>query len=391
LNLRPAGNAVGMKRSTHQILTTHTGSLPRPLELAEALERRDRGEGTDPDLDARIRDAVIDVVRRQTEVGVDVVNDGEAGKIGYSTYVKERLDGFGGEGAPHRPPPEAEDFPEYWESRGDGAGAATPACTGPLSYRDTEAVRADIANLRAGVEAAGASEAFMSAASPGVIALFLENRHYPSHEDYVFALADAMKVEYDEIHRAGIVLQLDCPDLAASRHRHGEDLDEFRRRVTLHLDAIAHATRDIPPEAMRLHVCWGNYEGPHHRDVPLADIIDLVLDARPAGLSFEAANPRHAHEWTVFEDVDLPDGKVLIPGVLDSTTNYLEHPELVAQRIVRYAELVGRENVIAGSDCGFATFAASIQVHPTITWAKLRAMAEGARIASQRLWSRAAV
>jgi 5-methyltetrahydropteroyltriglutamate--homocysteine methyltransferase len=379
-----------MKRSTEQILTTHTGSLPRPVELADALERRDRGEGADPDLGERIRDAVIDVVRRQIQVGVDLVNDGEAGKIGYSTYVKERLDGFGGEGAPHRPPPEAEDFPEYWESRGDH-GAATPACVGPLAYRDTEAVRADIANLKDGLEAAGHSDAFMSAASPGVIALFLENQHYASHEEYVFAIADAMKVEYDEIHRAGIVLQLDCPDLAASRHRYGEDLGEFRRRVALHLDAIAHATRDIPPEAMRLHVCWGNYEGPHHLDVPFADIIDLVLDARPAALSFEAANPRHAHEWTVFEDVDLPDGKVLIPGVLDSTTNYVEHPELVAQRILRYAELVGRENVIAGSDCGFATFATAIQVHPTITWAKLRAMSEGARLASERLWSRAAV
>jgi 5-methyltetrahydropteroyltriglutamate--homocysteine methyltransferase len=380
-----------MKRFAEQIVTTHTGSLPRPPELAAALERRDRGEGADADLDAQIRDAVIDVVRRQAHVGVDMVNDGEAGKIGYSTYVKERLDGFGGEGAPHRPPPEAEDFPEYWESRGDGHGAATPACTGPLAYRDTDAVRADIANLEAGLEAAGLSDAFMSAASPGVIALFLENQHYPSHEEYVFALADAMKVEYDEIHRAGIVLQLDCPDLAASRHRNGEDLDEFRRRVRLHLDAIAHATRDIPPEQMRLHVCWGNYEGPHHRDVPLADIIDLVLEARPAALSFEAANPRHAHEWTVFEDVELPEGKVLIPGVLDSTTNYVEHPELVAQRIVRYAELVGRENVMAGTDCGFATFAAAIQVHPTIAWEKLRAMAEGARLASQRLWSRAAV
>jgi 5-methyltetrahydropteroyltriglutamate--homocysteine methyltransferase len=380
-----------MKRSTEQIVTTHTGSLPRPQELATALDRRDHGDRSDADLDARIRDAVIDVVRRQAQVGVDVVNDGEAGKIGYSTYVKERLDGFGGEGAPDRPPPEAEDFPEYWETRGDGAGAATPACTGPLAYRDTEAVRTDIANLKAGLEAAGVSDAFMSAASPGVIALFLENQHYRSHEEYVFALADAMKVEYDEIHRAGLVLQLDCPDLAASRHRYGEDLDEFRRRVKLHLDAIAHATRDIPAEEMRLHVCWGNYEGPHHLDVPLADILDLVLDARPAALSFEAANPRHAHEWTVFEDVELPEGKVLIPGVLDSTTNYVEHPELVAQRLVCYAELVGRENLIAGSDCGFATFAAAIQVHPTITWAKLRALSEGARLASRRLWSRAAV
>jgi 5-methyltetrahydropteroyltriglutamate--homocysteine methyltransferase len=322
---------------------------------------------------------------------VAVVNDGEASKIGYSTYVKERIEGFGGEGAPHPPPPEAEEFPDYWQSTISDTGAERPACVGPLSYRDTEAVRTDIANLRAALDGAGAEGAFMSAASPGVIALFLENQHYRSHEAYLSALADVMKTEYDEIHRGGLVLQLDCPDLAAGRHRYGETLEEFRRRIALHIEAINHATRDIPAGAMRLHVCWGNYEGPHNHDVALSDILDLVLQARPAALSFEAANPRHAHEWTVWEDVELPDGKLLVPGVLDSTTNYVEHPELVAQRIVRYAELAGRENVIAGSDCGFATFATSVAVHPTVTWAKLHAMAEGARLASERLWSRAAV
>jgi 5-methyltetrahydropteroyltriglutamate--homocysteine methyltransferase len=271
-------------------------------------------------------------------------------------------------------------------STGGGPAAATPACVGPVSYRDLDAVRTDIANLKAALESAAVDGAFMSAASPGVITLFLENQHYPSHEAYLFALADAMKSEYDEIHRAGIVLQLDCPDLAASRHSYGESLEEFRRRAALHIEALNHATRDIPPGAMRLHLCWGNYEGPHNHDVALRDIIDLAVNARPAALSFEAANPRHAHEWTVFEDVKLPDGKVLVPGVLDSTTNYVEHPELVAQRLVRYAELVGRDNVIAGSDCGFATFATTLRVHPTVTWAKLRAMADGARIASERLW-----
>ncbi|MEQ7126342.1 hypothetical protein ABN034_17655 [Actinopolymorpha sp. B11F2] len=215
----------------------------------------------------------------------------------------------------------------------------------------------------------------------------MDNQHYPSHEAYLFALAEAMKAEYDEIHRAGFVLQLDCPDLAAGRHRDGESLEDFRGRVALHLEALDHATRGIPESDLRLHLCWGNYEGPHTRDVPLVDILDLVLAARPTGLSFEAANPRHAHEWTLFADVGLPEGKVLIPGVIDSTTNYVEHPELVAQRIRTYAELAGRENVIAGTDCGFATFATSLTVHPTITWAKLRAMADRAAIASERLWN----
>jgi 5-methyltetrahydropteroyltriglutamate--homocysteine methyltransferase len=379
-----------MRRSTDRILTTHTGSLPRPPELTDALERRDRGERVD-DLDARTRAAVTDVVRRQVQAGVAIVNDGEASKIGYSTYVKERLDGFGAEGGPPAPKPEAEEFPEYVESTSTGPAAATPACDGPVAYRDPDAVRTDVENLKAAIAGADVADAFLSAASPGVISVFLENRHYASHEEYLGALADAMKVEYDEVHRGGLVLQLDCPDLAAARHRYGETLEEFRRRVALHIEALNHATRDIPADAMRMHVCWGNYEGPHTRDVALRDIIDLVLKARPAGLAIEAANPRHAHEWAVFEDVELPEGKVLIPGVLDSTTNYVEHPELVAQRLVRFAGLVGRENVIAGSDCGFATFATAPSVHPTVAWAKLRAMAEGAQLASERLWPTAAV
>ena len=383
-----------MKLSTAHILTTHTGSLPRSPALTSALERRDRGEVGDGELARQVTEGVHEVVRRQVRAGVHVVNDGEASKIGYSTYVKERIDGFGGEGEGGLPPPDAHDFPEFWEERHGpgGQGPATPACVSPLSYRDHDAVRTDIANLRAALDTAAsagtpAEDAFMTAASPGVIALFLPNQHYATHEAYLAALADVMKQEYDEIHRAGLVLQLDCPDLAAARHRHGEDLDEFRRRVKLHIEALNHATRDIPADQLRLHLCWGNYEGPHHRDVPLHDIIDLVLEARPAAISFEAANPRHAHEWTLFNDVKLPDGKVVIPGVLDSTTNYVEHPELVAQRLVRYASLVGRERVIAGSDCGFATFATSPSVHPTLTWAKLAAMAEGARLASDRLFT----
>jgi 5-methyltetrahydropteroyltriglutamate--homocysteine methyltransferase len=262
-----------------------------------------------------------------------------------------------------------------------------PACDGPISYRDTDAVRADVEALRAALDGVAVEDAFLSAASPGVVAFFLADRHYGDHEAYLFAIADAMKTEYDEIHRGGLVLQLDCPDLALTRHRIGaETVEDFRRFVRLHVEAINHATRDIPAEAMRMHVCWGNYEGSHHHDVPLRDIVDIVLDARPAAVSFEAANPRHAHEWTVFEDVALPDGKVVIPGVLDTTTNYIEHPELVAQRIVRYAELVGRESVIAGTDCGFASFAASGSVDPAIVWAKLGALADGAALASRELW-----
>src|SRR3954471_15626325 len=379
-----------MKRSVDRILTTHTGSLPRPPDLREQLMRRDRGEPVDaPGLDARVREAVPDSVRRQVAAGVAVANDGEAGKIGYSTYVTQRLDGFGGEADPPGPPPAMLDFPEYHARvRGaPSAGPAMPACDGPIAYRDTAAVRADIANLRAALDGAGAEDAFLSAASPGVVAFFLADRHYGDHEAYLFAIADAMKVEYNEIHRAGLVLQLDCPDLAFTRHRIGaESLEDFRRFVRLHVEAIDHATRDIPPEALRMHVCWGNYEGPHHRDVPLRDIVDIVLGARPAAVSFEAANPRHAHEWRIFQDVELPDGKVLVPGVLDTTTNYVEHPELVAQRIGRYARLVGRENVIAGTDCGFASFAGSSAVDPAIVWAKLGAMAEGAALASAELW-----
>ena len=375
-----------MKRSTEHILTTHTGSLPRPPELLDALQCRDRGEGDGKRLDEQVRAAVADVVRRQVDAGVSVVNDGEAGKIGYATYVKERLDGFGGEAGMAGLLADMAEFPDYMQRVLSGIDFAMPACVGPVTYRGLNAVRADIANLQAALDGVGVEDAFLSAASPGVIAVFLQNQHYPSHEEYVFALADAMKVEYDEIHRAGIVLQLDCPDLAMSGHMLGQSLDDFRAWARVNVEAIAHATRDIPPDAMRMHLCWGNYEGPHHHDVALRDIIDIVFEARPAAISFEAANPRHEHEWTVFEDIELPEGKVIIPGVLDSTTNFIEHPKLVAQRLVRYGKLVGPENLMAGSDCGFATFASYLTVDPGITWAKLHAMAEGAALASRKLY-----
>src|SRR3954451_24228522 len=291
--------------------------------------------------------------------------------------------------SPRAPPPDVANSPEYQRrySGYGGGGPAMPACDEPVAYRDTAAVGADIDALGAALDGTDVEEAFLSAASPGVVAFFLADRHYGDHEAYLYAIADAMKVEYDEIHRAGLVLQLDCPDLTLTRGRRGGETDaDDRALLRLHVEAINHATRDIPAEAMRMHVCWGNYECPHHHDVPLPEIIDTVFAARPAAVSFEAANPRHAHEWTVFDDVALPDGKALIPGVLDTTTNYIEHPELVAQRIVRYARLVGRENVIAGTDCGFASFAGSSAVDPAIVWAKLQAMAEGAARASSELW-----
>jgi 5-methyltetrahydropteroyltriglutamate--homocysteine methyltransferase len=261
-------------------------------------------------------------------------------------------------------------------------------CTAPISYQNVDELRQEIDDFHSAVADAQPVEGFLTAASPGIAAVFIPNEYYATHEEYVFAIAEAMKTEYDAIHQAGILLQIDCPDLALSRPNFFGHLSlkEFRAAITMHVEALNHATRDIPADRMRMHLCWGNYEGPHDRDVPLTDIVDIVLTARPSAISFEAANPRHEHEWTVWEDVKLPDGKLLIPGVLDSTTNYIEHPELVAQRIVRFAEVVGRENVIAGTDCGFSTGAGSTQVDPRITWAKFRAMAHGAELASKKLW-----
>jgi 5-methyltetrahydropteroyltriglutamate--homocysteine methyltransferase len=376
-----------MKRSTDRILTTHTGSLPRPQDLVTMLYARDKGELQDQAaFEKRVNDAVVEVVRKQVECGVDVVNDGEAGKVGYSTYVKDRLTGFDGEAGPLRAA-DMLDFREY-ARRTVRVMAKRPACTGPITYKDKDALQRELTCFKAALQGVNLEEAFVSAASPGVISLFLKNDYYPNHEAYLEALATAMKVEYDATHQAGFILQLDCPDLAMGRHIQFADASvaEFRKMAELHIEALNHALADIPPDRMRLHLCWGNYEGPHHRDVPLRDIIDVVLKARPVGLSFEAANPRHAHEWKVLREFTLPAEKVLIPGVLDSTTNYIEHPELVAERLCRFADVVGRENVIAGTDCGFATFAGNSDVDPQIVWAKFQAMAEGARLASQQLW-----
>lgn len=380
-----------MKRSEGRFLTTHTGSLPRPDDLIRMMFAKEEGVPVDQAaLLARIRSAVAEVIRKQAEAGLDVINDGEVSKPSYATYIKDRLQGFGGISQPlqYR---DLVDFPELARRVFSDPGRSrrrTPACNGPISVRDARAAHTDVENLQAALSAVKAEEAFLSAASPGVISLFFRNDYYPSHEAYLFAIADAMRHEYEAVAQAGLLLQVDCPDLAMGRHIQfaGVSLEEFRKMARLHVEALNHALANIPPDQLRMHLCWGNYEGPHHYDVPLADILDIVLAARPNGISFEAANPRHAHEWKVFERVKPPPDKVLIPGVIESKTNYVEHPEVVAQRISRYARLVGREHVIAGTDCGFGTWVGQAAVDPGVVWAKMASLAEGARLASREFW-----
>ena len=380
-----------MRRSTERFLTTHTGSLPRAEDLVRTMFAKEEGVPVDPAaLKARIRLAVADVVKQQVEAGIDIVNDGEMSKPSYATYIKDRLDGFGGESRPLTYQ-DLVDFPDFARRVFGDPGRArrkTPGCNGPISLRDADAAAVDVDNLQAALARVNAEEGFLSAASPGVIALFFHNGHYPSEEAYLYAIADAMRREYETIAGAGLILQIDCPDLAMGRHIQYADLSvaEFRTKARLHIEVLNYALANIPADRLRLHLCWGNYEGPHHCDVPLKDIIETVFLAKPSGLSFEAANPRHGHEWTVFKDVKLPDGKVLIPGVIESKTNFIEHPELIAQRIGRYANLVGRENVVAGSDCGYGTWVGQAAVDPRIVWAKLASLAEGARLASREFW-----
>ena len=350
-----------MHRSTDRFLTTHTGSLPRPESLIRTMYAKEEGVPVDRvALAAEVRAAVAEVVRKQADAGIDLINDGEMSKPSYATYVKDRLAGFGGSGNTFVYQDLA-DFPNLAKRVFGDPGRSrrkTPACNGPISVRDVEAAPADVDNLKAALKSVKPTGAFMSAASPGVVSLFFRNDHYPSHEAYLFAIAGAMRHEYETVAKAGITLQIDCPDLAMGRHIQYASLgiEEFRKRAGMHVAALNHALSGIPPEQLRMHLCWGNYEGPHHCDVPLGDIIDVVFQARPSAISLEAANPRHAHEWTLFERVKLPAGKVLIPGVIESKSNFIEHPELIAQRIARYAKLVGRENVIAGSDCGYGTW-----------------------------------
>jgi 5-methyltetrahydropteroyltriglutamate--homocysteine methyltransferase len=382
-----------MKRSTERFLTTHTGSLPRPDDLVRAMYAKEEGVPVDAAaLERRIAAAVEEVVRRQAEAGVDVVNDGEMSKPSYATYIKDRLEGFGGAGNTFVYQDLA-GFPNLAKRVFGDPGRSrrkTPACNAAIRVRDPGAARTDVAHLRAALGKVGVQEGFLTAASPGVVSLFFRNEHYPSDETYLFAIAEAMRDEYETIAAAGFVLQIDCPDLGMGRHIQYADLPlaEWRKKAQLHVEALNHAVANIAPDRMRMHLCWGNYEGPHHCDVALADVIDLVFRARPGAIALEAANPRHAHEWKLFETVKLPEGKVLIPGVIESKSNFIEHPELVAQRIGRYARLVGRENVMAGSDCGFGTWVGQAAVDPDVVWAKMAAMAEGARIASREFWGR---
>lgn len=375
-----------MQRSMARILTTHTGSLARPPELLQMLLARETGQQVDPDLfDATVRRAVAEHVKRQVAIGLAVVNDGEQSKISFATYIRERLHGFGGADEVRPISLEAREFPAHAARR--ATPYRRPACNAPVAWQDFAAVEKDIANLQAATTGQPVEEVFMTAVSPGTIVNFFPNRYYPSREAYLEAVAAVMQREYEAIVQAGFLLQLDCPDLAL-RSTWFPDLSipEFRTVVAQNVAALNAATRNIPAEQVRMHVCWGAGEGPRNHDVPLRDIVDLLLEARPVALSLMGANGRHEHEWKVWQDVPLPAGKVLIPGVIDSTTNIIEHPEVVADRIVRYAKVLGRENVIAGVDCGFGTNAQTDQVDAEVAWAKLRALVEGAEQASRILW-----
>ena len=370
-----------------RIRTTHVGSLPRPPELAALLIARDRDQPVDEaQLTAAVTTAVRDAVARQVAIGLDVVSDGEMSKIAYSLYPKERLNGFGGQAPPRAKNREAADFPE-WSAARFASMQHRPVCQGPISRKPDDALAADLRNFRAAVDAAKPNGTFMTAASPGVIASFIPNAYYPSHEAYVNALAEAMRPEYEAIVAAGFDLQVDCPDLASARNGTyaGDTDEEWNRRCAASIDALNAATANVPPERMRLHLCWGNYNGPHTYDLPIGAVLPVALRARPKMISFEAANPRHEHEWIYFrDDFKLPDDRIIMPGVIDSTTNFVEHPEVVAQKITRYTRTVGAERVIAGVDCGMAT---TVEYHPVdarIAWAKLATLVEGAALVSKR-------
>jgi 5-methyltetrahydropteroyltriglutamate--homocysteine methyltransferase len=384
-----------MKLSTDRILTTHVGSLPRPAAVADVLFERDRGELKDRAAAAKIiSGAVAEVVRRQVETGIDVVSDGEMNKISYATYIKERLTGFSGD-SPRQPGQDLVEFPNLLKKLADKGATAQytrPCCTGEIGIKDVKPLEIDLRNLLDAAAQTKPPECFMNAASPGVIALFQPNQYYPTQDDYLDAVAAVMRTEYQGIVKAGVLLQIDAPDLGMGRHTmyRQRTEKEFLKLAAMHVEVINEALRGIPSDRVRVHVCWGNYEGPHHHDVPMERLLPVVLKLKADALLFEAANPRHAHEWTAFAGRRIPEHKVLIPGVLSSTTNYVEHPQLVAERIEKFAAVVGRERVIAGTDCGFGTFAGFGPVEPDIAWMKLAAMVEGARIASRRLWRRSA-
>ena len=375
-----------------KILTSHVGSLPRTQDVVDFIFARENGESYDQvAFDNCMSSACNETVRRQVEAGVDIVSDGETSKISYATYVKDRYTGFSGD-SPRNAPADLKQFPSFLERLANSGGTpqySRPMCTGEVTSKGHGELQADIDNLKAGMAAHGATRGFMNAASPGVISLFLQNQHYATREAYLAALADAMKEEYETIVGAGLDLQLDCPDLALSRHMLFADLsdDEFVKIAAMHVEALNHALRDIDPAGVRVHICWGNYEGPHVCDIDMDKVFSTLMNTRARYVLFETSNPRHAHEWTVFRDraSEIPDDKVLVPGVVDTTTNFVEHPELVAERIARFVDIVGAERVIAGSDCGFGTFAGFGAVDPEIAYAKLTSLAEGAALASARL------
>lgn len=378
-----------MHGAQDRILTTHVGSLPRSAAVTEVVFAQEQGK--DPDnAKAIIRAAVDDVVARQVEYGVDIVSDGEMSKISYATYIKDRISGFGGD-SDRLPPSDLEEFPGFLERQSSSGGTPSyrrPCCIGDIKIKDMGPVQVDIDNLLTAFGNHKPAQCFMNAASPGVIALFQPNKHYPTHAAYLEALAEAMAHEYKAIVDAGIILQLDSPDLGLGRHMmfKNKSDEEYRVLAAMHVDALNHALAGIPKDMVRLHVCWGNYEGPHHHDAPMEMVLPIALQANVGALLFESSNPRHAHEWETFADTDLPDDLILVPGVIDSTTNFIEHPKLVAERICRFADIVGRERVMAGSDCGFSTFAGFGAVDEDIVYAKLKCMADGATIASERLW-----
>ena len=379
-----------MQTSTDRILTTHVGSLPRSQAVTDVVFAQEKGEQADNAAEI-IRDAVDAVVAKQVETGVDLVSDGEMSKISYATYIKDRISGFDGD-SERDPPSDLEEFPGFMKRQSSSGGTPTyrrPCCVGEIAVKDMGPVAEDIANLIAATDKHAPTQSFMNAASPGVIALFQPNQHYSTHEQYLEALAAAMAHEYRAIVDAGIVLQLDSPDLGLGRHMlfKNKSDDEYRALASLHVDALNHALQGIPKDMVRLHVCWGNYEGPHHHDAPMEMVLPIAARANVGALLFESSNPRHAHEWQVFADTDIPDDLILVPGVIDSTTNFVEHPKLVCERICRFADIVGRERVIAGSDCGFSTFAGFGAVDEDIVFAKLGSMAEGAALASEKLWS----
>ena len=384
-----------MPSAVERILTTHVGSLPRSQRVADLIFARENGAPYDlSEYERTIADAVNAVVARQVAVGVDLVSDGEQSKISYATYIKDRITGFEGD-SPRRTPKDLEAFPSFMKRLAAAGGTPSyrrPRCTGPIAPKTLEPLNIDIANLHAAIAATPPTGAFMNAASPGVIALFQPNDFYPSQEAYLEALAEAMRPEYEAIVAAGFILQLDSPDLGLGRHMMFKDKPEaeYIRVAIQHVEVMNAALKNIPADRVRMHVCWGNYEGPHHCDVPMDVVLPIALRAKPQALLFESCNPRHAHEWTVFRDSKIPDDKILVPGVLDSVSNFIEHPLLVAERIERFANIVGRDRVIAGTDCGFSTFAGFGNVDPEIVYAKLQALSEGAAIASKRLWKASA-